>query len=97
MLNVDADPKQLLAHLRPVLERLGPATGSDIFTPGAFHPSCTTLGIAHSLRAVLWWMPVQHGCMTDAGNDAVRIIELVLQFVAAPRGQVRSAAGSNKG
>lgn len=82
------DPRQLVVHLRPVLERLDRASNSDIFTPSSFHPLCTTLGIAHGLRPQLWRMLVERGYMTDAGNGAVCITEQGQQLVAALRAQV---------
>jgi hypothetical protein len=90
------DPRQLVAHLRPMLDRLDRATNSDIFTPSSFHPLCTTLGIAHSLRPLLWRMLVENGYISDAGNGAVCITEHGLQLLASPRAQTRSAEGVGK-
>jgi hypothetical protein len=90
------NPRQLVAHLRPVLERLDRASNSDIFTPSSFHPLCTTLGIAHSLRPDLWRMLVQNGYMTDAGNGAVCITEQGQQLVASPRPHPRSGSTATK-
>jgi hypothetical protein len=90
------DPRQLVAHLRPVLERLNRASNSDTFTPSSFHPLCTTLGIAHSLRPDLWRMLVQNGYMTDAGNGAVCITEQGLQLLASPRTRPRSGSTFSK-
>jgi len=90
------DPRQVVAHLRPMLERPDRATGSDIFTPSSFHPLCTTLGIAHGLRPALWRMLVQNGYMTDAGNGAVCITEQGQQLVASPQAQSRSGGSGGK-
>ena len=80
-------PGQVIAQIRPLLERLDASTGSATFTPVSFHPVCTSLGISHSLRPDLWRALVEHGYVTDAGNGQVCITEQGCQLVAVPRRQ----------
>ena len=79
------NPQQIVAQIRPVLERLDRATGSDPFAASSFHRLCTTLGIAHTLRPGLWQLLINRGYVADAGNGAVSITEAGLLMVAPPR------------
>lgn len=79
------NPQQIVAQIRPVLERLDQATGSDPFAASSFHRLCTTLGIAHALRPDLWQLLIHRGYMSDAGNGAVSITEEGLHLLAPPR------------
>jgi hypothetical protein len=79
------NPQQIVAQVRPVLERLDQATGSDPFAASSFHRLCTTLGIAHTLRPDLWQLLINRGYVTDAGNGAVSITEEGLLMVSPPR------------
>ena len=79
------DQNRVLVHVRPMLERLDRATGSDPFASSSFHRLCTSLGIAHSLRPDLWRTLVVQGLVTDAGNGEIGLAEGGLRLVAASR------------
>ncbi len=79
------NPHQIVAQIRPVLERLDQATDSDPYAASSFHRLCTTLGIAHTLRPGLWQMLINRGYVTDAGNGAVSITEEGLLMLSPPR------------
>ena len=79
------NPQQVVAHIRPVLERLDEISGPALFSPNSFHGLCTTLGISHSLRPDLWQVLVRQGYVTDEGNGQVCLTEQGAQLVAQPR------------
>jgi hypothetical protein len=79
------NPQQVVAQIRPVLERLDSISGPALFSPNSFHALCTTLGISRGLRPDLWQVLVRQGYVTDEGNGLVCITEQGSQLAAQPR------------